>query len=650
MFTIHGRMNKFLILCLMSTLAVKYLWHRFSAREISVRHERPPQTIILQNSSTVFNATSPGPFSENVSSTNASKSSLGEFNFFHTLRAPQSSATVKTASLEGALSMIPNPVFVVYGNKGYRQILANFICNTALFPPMHRHTLVIVTDEETASLLRTYSNQITIHVAKQDFHESYDFETPGYLKLMLARGVTLVDLLGFANYQSKSIVWLEPDFHYMQNLLSRPEITESTSDLVLFWDHHGYCGCFIRFSPAPASRIFYKEIMDRMQKIHRENGTTNDQILLNAVVSELQPNFTTFDKCLYRSGVYNTGGFIDEYKRLCAGVRPVVQHHNWIIGAETKVQMSKKVGGWFMNDDDLTCRQRDMMLVVMTMNRPYSLERLLHSLKNAEYPSYKSIDLRVTVDCDYSGRVDERTKNVLNEMVWPHGLQEVIFWPKKMGLYGQWIHAWPAEEYVDDQYKAVLLLEDDLEVSPHYAQWFIGAHQAYGGLKGVGAVTGQRPNLVAALNGPASVAGQVPMGLKAFGYLLIATWSLSPKASIWREFRHWVLDKRKNSPDFVPSVPGIVPNQWYEQFRTRGEEENMWEMWFIRFMDERKLYTVYPWVEDGSKTIVGNWMEAGLHFSGEAKLDFPICNEWNSNLLAQLPLPLVGYDLKFEVK
>jgi hypothetical protein len=76
-------------------------------------------------------------------------------------------------------------------------------------------------------------------------------------------------------------------------------------------------------------------------------------------------------------------------------------------------------------------------------------------------------------------------------------------WPQKVGLYGQWVHSWPAELYPEEMYKAVLLLEDDLEVSPHYAKWFIGAHQAYGGLPGVGAITGQRPNLVAA--GPLSL-------------------------------------------------------------------------------------------------------------------------------------------------
>ena len=558
------------------------------------------------------------------------------------LEQPRMSLTIADA-----LSEVQDPVFVVYGNRGYSHIMGNFICNMASFPGMHNHILMIVTDDDTASFLRAFSVQITVFVAHQDLHEAYDFETPGYLKLMLARGLLLVDLLGIAQTQLKTIIWLEPDFYYTQNLLSRPEMTETTSDLVFYWDHEMYCGCFIRFSPAPASLRFYKEVMDRMQTIHSNGGTTNDQILLNMVVADQLPNYTLFDRCLYRSGTFNTGGYVLEYQRACQGVLPVAQHHNWIVGASSKVQKAKESGGWFMSDDENSCRQRDLLLVVMTMNRAHSLKRLIHSVDTARYMPGSTVDLRVTVDRDYSGGVDEETTSFLGSLQWAHGIFEVIVWPKKVGLYGQWVHAWPAELYPENLYKAVILLEDDLEVSPDYAQWFIGAHQAYGGVQGVGAITGQRPNLVAAVNGPKSVAGQVPEGVKAFGYMLIATWSLSPKHSVWSEFRRWVLDKRANSPDFVPLVPGIVPNQWYEHFKSKGEEENMWEMWFIRFMDDRKLHTVYPWVDGGQKTVVGNWMEAGLHFSGTPSLDFPVSREWNVGLLTQTPLPLVGYALKF---
>jgi hypothetical protein len=226
-----------------------------------------------------------------------------------------------------------------------------------------------------------------------------------------------------------------------------------------------------------------------------------------------------------------------EYQLACQGIQPVAQHHNWIVGAMSKVQRAKESGGWFLAGDGRTCKQRDLLLVVMTMNRPASLKQLVDLLATSHYLPESAVDLQVTVDRAFDGTVNAETAGYLGGLQWPHGLLEVVVWPKKMGLFGQWVHSWPAEQYAEGLYKAVVLLEDDLEVSPHYAKWFLWAHAAYGNISGVGAVTGQRPNLVAAIDGPQSVAGQVPKGVKAFGYLLMATWSFSPKHSVWKEFR-----------------------------------------------------------------------------------------------------------------
>ncbi len=40
-----------------------------------------------------------------------------------------------------------------------------------------------------------------------------------HLQLMIRRGLVLIDLLLIALAQSKTLVWLEPDFIYTQNLL-----------------------------------------------------------------------------------------------------------------------------------------------------------------------------------------------------------------------------------------------------------------------------------------------------------------------------------------------------------------------------------------------------------------------------------------------
>lgn len=119
---------------------------------------------------------------------------------------------------------------------------------------------------------------------------------------------------------------------------------------------------------------------------------------------------------------------------------------------------------------------------------------------------------------------DPSTLAILGSFEWPHGIFEVKIWPQPVGIYGQWVDSWPCELYPRNLYEAVILLEDDLEVSPLYHEWFVGAHkQAY---NRVGAVTGMRAQLVAQKGVQMSIEQLIPQDIQVFAYRLIATWSL----------------------------------------------------------------------------------------------------------------------------
>ena len=109
---------------------------------------------------------------------------------------------------------------------------------------------------DTATFLRAFGQRVAMFVARQHLQESYDYDSAGYLQLMLARGALLLQVLHEADKQGKTVVWLEPDFRYTQNLVARAEMTHATSDVVLLLDHFSYCGCFIRFSPRILSTTY----------------------------------------------------------------------------------------------------------------------------------------------------------------------------------------------------------------------------------------------------------------------------------------------------------------------------------------------------------------------------------------------------------
>jgi hypothetical protein len=280
--------------------------------------------------------------------------------------------------------LLPEPLFVTFGNDGFQDLLANFVCNLRSFPPMLKHTLIIVTSQECVDRIASFNTDVTIGIiADTILQRGYDYNTKDYIDLMLLRGHYLLKILG-----EKEIVWLEADAVYYKNLLDDTAITETRSDFVFFRDQFMFGGGFIRFARTQATREFYSEVISRLnestypqdflsrsirfferlklafnspsqapwyEKLHRAFlSQANDQFILNTYLNEKIFNYTQFDSCLYRSGYYFHSWI---YQIMCSGIEPVMQQHNWMIGVQTKIGFAKSSGTWFLDPDDPTkCR------------------------------------------------------------------------------------------------------------------------------------------------------------------------------------------------------------------------------------------------------------------------------------------------------
>ena len=122
---------------------------------------------------------------------------------------------------------------------------------------------------------------------------------------------------------------------------------------------------------------------------------------------------------------------------------------------------------------------------------------------------------------------------------------------------------------------------------------------------------------------------------------------MSPTYDTWLKFRAWV--KVAVNTNLDPAVEGTIPGEWYHQFKADGRESSMWEIWLLRFMHDNGMYTLYPWIEDGSKTLVYNWRERGLHFDGvtESFRDYPLVTALPPEILNQAFVPYVDWGLQF---
>ena len=512
------------------------------------------------------------------------------------------------------LQQLPSPLYVVFVNRAFRDLLNNMLCHARHMTGFLEHLLVITSDEDLVL------DDLAVWHVHNNLSRFVDFQTRPDLDMMQFRGHVLLELL---HMRTHVVVWLEPDMVFFQDPTTRPELVpDNATDLILMDDQPGPCGCFIVFNNATSGAYeAYREVMARLDDALKSSETwpTNDQILLDQVAPRTRHR--VLDSCLYRNG--------QQFEGRCVG-NPVMIHNNWVVGGPAKIERFKKHGMWLV---DGACADHGLLLVVMTMDREASLRRLLASCVDAEYPPYTRIDLQVNVDRLASGAVHEGVVRLLSEFQWPHGLFRTNVWPVKKGITDNWLDGW--DPLTQAGYTAAVFLEDDLQVSRFFAKWFLGAHAAHKRDKRIAAVSGQRQYLVAALDVPGPLETYVEKGTRAFAYRLIGTWSFSPKAEVWVEFREWM---RGLDADFMPTVPGLVPDQWFREFIPSGRHKEMYEMWFIRFCHERNYFTLYAWPDDGASSMVCNWREKGLHFDGSAAgCDIPLVQKWDPALLTSKP-------------
>lgn len=279
----------------------------------------------------------------------------------------------------------------------------------------------------------------------------------------------------------------------------------------------------------------------------------------------------------------------------------------------------------------------DLRVIVMTMNRGQSLLRLLESLGRGEYEGGECIDLDIWVDKG-NGEDYEEVLRVVRGYGWEFGVKSVHERLEKAGLYEQWIYTWEGIEGGGVREMAVIL-EDDLEVSPQYWRWLKEVKGRYGGRKDVGAYTLQRGSLRAMqIKGKYSGGLKVPEEFEVYLYLLLGTWGFAPKAECLVRFRRWFEDMRGKG--LKPYVKGLMPTDWYKgQENKDGFAPRMWSMWWIKFADVNKVFTLYANMKEKT-TLAANWREKGLHYSkGVPKRDYEIYNDtqfridWPKHLL-----------------
>jgi hypothetical protein len=102
-------------------------------------------------------------------------------------------------------------------------------------------------------------------------------------------------------------------------------------------------------------------------------------------------------------------------------------------------------------------------IVVITYDRPHTLERLLTSLDAADYPAGAQAPLVITIDRGNSSGAAQ-VVNIARAFEWRFGPKRVIEQPQHLGL----VDHFRAAGRLSQDYEAIILLEDDLTVAPPF--------------------------------------------------------------------------------------------------------------------------------------------------------------------------------------
>ncbi len=230
----------------------------------------------------------------------------------------------------------------------------------------------------------------------------------------------------------------------------------------------------------------------------------------------------------------------------------------------------------------------DIAIVVTAFNRPKALQRLLNSIKIADYTAQPAVDLIISID--FSGFDD--CAIIAGKFEWEYGQKIVINHIDNLGLKA---HIISCGSYVN-KYDAIILIEDDLFVGRYYFDFAVKSFNEYcqnTQIAGIALFTLHYNEI-----------GYCPFEPIADGYdtyfmQLPASWGQVFWKSKWSEFTEF-LENYKD--DFANSTLPAEVKIW--------NSNTSWKKYYYEFIVQNDYYFVYP--REGHVT---NFGDTGTHYS-----------------------------------
>ncbi|MCR4806938.1 MAG: glycosyltransferase family 2 protein [Lachnospiraceae bacterium] len=225
-------------------------------------------------------------------------------------------------------------------------------------------------------------------------------------------------------------------------------------------------------------------------------------------------------------------------------------------------------------------------IVVVAYNRTQSLLRLLDSLTGAYYPEGLSVPLIISVDKSDSTAVED----IARDFVWDHGNKFVRTHEENLGLRQHVLECGDLAL----EYDGIIMLEDDLYVSPSFYMYTLAALARTRAESRVGGISLYDHRL--------NVHSREPFEAMDDGYdnyymQFASSWGQAFSATQWKGFRDWY-EVNKDKDIAGDNVP----------FNVSSWSDKSWLKYYIRYLIDTDGYFLYP-----RKAFSTNFGDEGTH-------------------------------------
>lgn len=235
-------------------------------------------------------------------------------------------------------------------------------------------------------------------------------------------------------------------------------------------------------------------------------------------------------------------------------------------------------------------------IVVVAYNRANSLKRILKFISKGFYPE-GNIPLIISID---KGNNDDVIK-IANDFEWTHGDKQVICHEVNLGLRAHIIECASRSR----EYGSVIILEDDLLVSPNFYN-YVQAALAYSEDKDyIGGISLYNHQYNVHTSDPF---WPVEDGYDNWYFQFASSWGEAWSYKQWQRFYDWYVvnkDVHLESDNFPPYVAAWSSKSWLK--------------YFIKYLIESDKYFLYPRI-----SLTSNCSDKGEHAIGGDNTAFQV--------------------------